>query len=157
MWNMCYHSHKKRKASLETWAALIEISVIYWNLPSGRTHRGLQKKNMAFSERNELFASDFVLTWMKETLIWFNLQRDGNKNGLPNIKNSFAATNVSSLLKYVHCQDLNLPKLRIYSSKGWRKTSQSRTLCSYSYVANTASYNNFLIIQIFRKRCAFWL
>ena len=27
---------------------------------------------------------------MKETLIWFNLQRDGTENGLPNIKYTFA-------------------------------------------------------------------
>ena len=27
---------------------------------------------------------------MKQTLIWFNLQRDETKNGLPNIKDTFA-------------------------------------------------------------------
>ena len=27
---------------------------------------------------------------MKQTLIWFNLQRDGTRNGLPNIKETFA-------------------------------------------------------------------
>ena len=27
----------------------------------------------------------FVLTWMKQTLIWFNLQRDGTGNGLYNL------------------------------------------------------------------------
>ena len=27
---------------------------------------------------------------MKQTLIWFNLQRDGNRNGLSNIKETFA-------------------------------------------------------------------
>ena len=32
----------------------------------------------------------FVLIWMKQTLIWFNLQRDGNGNGLSNIKDTFA-------------------------------------------------------------------
>ena len=32
----------------------------------------------------------FVLIWMKQTLIWFNLQRDGTGNGLPNIKDTFA-------------------------------------------------------------------
>ena len=26
---------------------------------------------------------------MKQTLIWFNLQRDGTGNGLPNIKDTF--------------------------------------------------------------------
>ena len=26
---------------------------------------------------------------MKQTLIWFNLQRDGTRNGLPNIKETF--------------------------------------------------------------------
>ena len=27
----------------------------------------------------------FVLIWMKQTLIWFNLQRHGTGNGLPNL------------------------------------------------------------------------
>ena len=27
---------------------------------------------------------------MKQTLIWFNLQTDGTKNGLPNIKETFS-------------------------------------------------------------------
>ena len=48
------------------------------------------KKNIAFPEGNKLFAGDFVLIWMKQTLIWFNLQRDGTRNGLPNIKETFA-------------------------------------------------------------------
>ena len=45
------------------------------------------KKN---HEGNKLFAGDFVLIWMKQTLIWFNLQRDGTRNGLSNIKETFA-------------------------------------------------------------------
>ena len=48
------------------------------------------KKNIAFPEGNKLFAGDFVLIWMKQTLIWFNLQRDGTRNGLSNIKKTFA-------------------------------------------------------------------
>ena len=36
------------------------------------------------------FAGDFVLIWMKQTLIWFNLQRDETRNGLSNIKETFA-------------------------------------------------------------------
>ena len=48
------------------------------------------KKNVAFPEGNKLFAGDFVLIWMKQTLIWFNLQRDGTRNGLSNIKETFA-------------------------------------------------------------------
>ena len=32
----------------------------------------------------------FVLILMKQTLIWFNLQRDGTGNGLFNIKDTFA-------------------------------------------------------------------
>ena len=47
------------------------------------------KKNMAFPEGSKLFACDFVLIWMKQTLIWFNLQRDGTRNRLSNIMESF--------------------------------------------------------------------
>ena len=48
------------------------------------------KKNIAFPEGNKLLIGDFVLIWMKQTLIWFNLQRDGTRNGLSNIKDTFA-------------------------------------------------------------------
>ena len=36
------------------------------------------------------FAGDFVLISMKQRLVWFNLQRDGTRNGLPNIKETFS-------------------------------------------------------------------
>ena len=55
------------------------------------------KKNLAFSERNirnQLFAGDFVLSWMKQTLIWFNLERDGTGTGLSNIKDTLAETHI---------------------------------------------------------------
>ena len=32
----------------------------------------------------------FVLIWMKQRLIWFNLRRDGTENGLSDIKDTFA-------------------------------------------------------------------
>ena len=32
----------------------------------------------------------FVLIWMKQVLMWFNLQRNGTGNGLFNIKDTFA-------------------------------------------------------------------
>ena len=48
------------------------------------------KKNIVFPEGNKQFAGDFVLIWMKQRLIWFNLQRDGTRNGLSNIKETFA-------------------------------------------------------------------
>ena len=65
--------------------------MLCWNLSSGPKHPGwLQKKTIALPEGNKLFAGDFVLIWMKQTLIWFNLQRDGTRNGLPNIKETFA-------------------------------------------------------------------
>ena len=35
-------------------------------------------------------SGDFVLIWMKQRLIWFNLQRDRTRNGLSNIKETFA-------------------------------------------------------------------
>ena len=49
-----------------------------------------KKKNIVFPEGNKQFAGDFVLIWTKQRLIWFNLQRDGTRNGLPNIKETFA-------------------------------------------------------------------
>ena len=48
-----------------------------------------KKKSSAFPEGISSFAGDFVLIWMKQRLIWFNLQRDETRNGLPNIKETF--------------------------------------------------------------------
>ena len=95
----------------------------------------------------------FVLIWMKQMLVWFNLERDGTKNGLSNIKDNFAESfqlqisvlhqsicifkagllsSCDGCAKYkekVHdVPDSNpntsLPNLKIYSSKRCRKTSQ---------------------------------
>ena len=50
-------------------------------------HRSL----WAFSMKGiSSFAGDFVLFWMKQWLIWFNLKRDGTRNELPNMKETFA-------------------------------------------------------------------
>ena len=55
-----FHSHKKRRDSLETRAILTEIFMLCWNLPSGSKHRRLlQKKNIDFPEGNKLLAGDF--------------------------------------------------------------------------------------------------
>ena len=35
------------------------------------------------------FAGDFCV-WMKQTMVWFNIQRDGTGNGLSNINDTFA-------------------------------------------------------------------
>ena len=51
-----------------------------------------KKKNIPFPEENKLFACDFVLIWIKQTLIWFDLQRDRTRNGLSSIKETFAET-----------------------------------------------------------------
>ena len=47
-----------------------------------------KKKFISLKEISS-FAGDFVLIWMKQRLIWFNLQRDGTRNGLSNIKETF--------------------------------------------------------------------
>ena len=48
------------------------------------------KENIAFPEGNKQLTGDFVLIWMKQRLIWLNLQRDGTRNGFYNIKETFA-------------------------------------------------------------------
>ena len=64
------------------------------------------KKYIAFPEGNKQFAGDFVLIWMKQRLIWFNLQRDGTRNGLPNIKETFAG-NLQLQMSVLH-QSMNI-------------------------------------------------
>ena len=61
---------------------------------------GMNSK-IAFPEGNKQFAGDFVLIWMKQRLIWFNLQEDGTRNGLPNIREIFAE-NLQLLLSVLH-------------------------------------------------------
>ena len=48
------------------------------------------KKTMLSLKEVSSSAGDFVLIWMKQRLIWFNLQRGGTRNGLPNVKETFA-------------------------------------------------------------------
>ena len=144
--------------------------MLCWNLPSGPKHRGWLQKNI---EGNKLFAGDFVLIWIKQTLIWFNLQRNGTRNGLSNIKKTFAESlqlqmsvlhqrmsifQSSMLVSQVHMMagqnvkkkylmyqipikmlkqhatpNSSLHNLKIYSSKGCRKTSQ-RWIYEASYL-----------------------
>ena len=122
------------------------------------------KKNIAFPKANKLFAGDFVLIWMKQTLIWFSLQKDGTRNGFSNIKETvaeklqlqmsvlhhpistfqsprlvsqvhmMAGQNIKKkypmcpipikMLKQYATPNSSLHNLKIYSSKGCRKTSQ---------------------------------
>ena len=49
-----------------------------------------KKKKLLSLKGNKQFAGNFVLIWMKQRLIWFNLQKDGTRNGLSNIKATFA-------------------------------------------------------------------
>ena len=60
------------------------------------------KKNIAFPEGNKQFADDFMLIWVKQRLIWFNLQRDGTRNGLSNIKETFAETLQLQIMSVLH-------------------------------------------------------
>ena len=75
------HSHKETN-SLETRVVLIEIFMLCWNLPSGPKH-GESLKGISCLE------VAFVLIWIKQTLIWLNLQRDVTGNGLSNTKDTF--------------------------------------------------------------------
>ena len=90
----------------------------------------------------------FVLIWMKQTLIWVNLQRDGTGNGLSNLNmhqririikaglsssyDVMAGQNIKKkylqipikMLKQRTIPNSSLHNLKIYSSKGCRKTIQ---------------------------------
>ena len=170
--------------------------MLCWNLPSGPKHQGWLQKSIAFPEESKLFAGDFVLTWMKQTLIWFSLQRDGTRNGLPKIKETFgeslqlqmpvlhqrmsifqssrlvsqfhmmAGQNVKKkylmrqipikMLKQQATPNSSLSNLKIYSSKGCRKTSQ-RWIYIASYVATYLPNTAVLNIRIFSRRYHFIL
>ena len=48
------------------------------------------KKTLFFLKETSCLQVIFMLIWMKQTLFWFILQRDGTGNGLSNIKDTFA-------------------------------------------------------------------
>ena len=48
------------------------------------------KKTVLSLKEISSFEGNFALIWMNKRLIWFNLQRDGTRNGLSNIKETFA-------------------------------------------------------------------
>ena len=64
----------------------MEIFMLCWNLPSGPKHRGWLQKNIAFQKRISWFRANLDET----NAVWFNLQRDGTRNGLSNIKETFS-------------------------------------------------------------------
>ena len=51
-------------------------------------------------------AGDFVLIWMKQRLIWFNLQRDGTRNGLSKISSLFQSSLQLQTQVYITYKDL---------------------------------------------------
>ena len=87
--NLFDHSHKKRIV-WNTGPLNRNLYVVLKFTKQPNTPGMISKKNIAFREGNKQFARDFVLIWMKQRLIWFNLQRDGTRNGLSNIKETFA-------------------------------------------------------------------
>ena len=57
---------------------------------------------------------------MKQTLIWFNLQRDGTENGLSNVKDTFVE-NFQLQMSVLH-QSMCIFKAGLSSSyEGWAK------------------------------------
>ena len=108
------------------------------------------KKTWLSLKRMSCLQVIFVLIWMKQTLIWFNLQRDGTGNGLSNLSlhqrmrifKAGLSSSYDGWSKYykekvpIMCQipikmlkqhtipNSSLHNLRIYSSKGCRETIQ---------------------------------
>ena len=64
---------------------------------------------------NKLLADDIVLIWMKQALIWLNLQKDGTSR-------KFAATNISSAPTYVYFPVFNAGLSSSYD--GWAKCKE---------------------------------
>ena len=108
------HSHKKWKDNLETRAILIEISMLKF------TEGPPKKQKHSFPWRESCLQAIFVLIWMKQVLIWFNLQRDGTGNGLSNIKDTFPES-VQLQMSVLH-QIMCIFKAGLSSSDGcWAK------------------------------------
>ena len=82
-----HHSRKKRKDSLET----LSRNLCYVDIYRAPKSPGITSKKPWVSLKGiSRLQVIFVLIWMKQTLIWLSLQRDGTGNGLYNIKDTFA-------------------------------------------------------------------
>ena len=80
------------------------------------------KKTMLSLKEVSSSAGDFVLIWIKQRLIWFNLQRGGTRNGLPNVKETFAE---NLQLKYEH-----LPRLvSQVHMMAWQNVKKKYLMC----------------------------
>ena len=101
------------------------------------------KKNIAFPEGNKLLADDFVLIWMKQALIWFNLQRDGTRNGLSNIKETFSES-LQLLMSVLH-QRMSIFQSSMLSSSydGWAKCKEKVPVSDPNQNVETRSHSKF--------------
>ena len=91
--------------SLETWAVLIEIFMLKFTEWS-KTLGMASKKTVLPLKGISSLAGDFVLIWMKQRLIWFNLQRDGTRNGLSNISSLCQSSLQLQTQVYITYKDL---------------------------------------------------
>ena len=107
-----------------------------------------------FPEENKLFACDFVLIWIKQTLIWFNLQRDGTRNGLSNIKETFAES-LQLQMSVLH-QRMSIFQSSMLVSQVHIMAGQNVKKKLASYVATLAN-TTIINIRIFSGRCHFRL
>ena len=79
-----------------------------------------------------------MLIWMKQSLIWLNLQRDGTRNGLSNIKETFEE-NLQLQISVLH-QNMSIYLPRLVSQvqsrvqyDGWAKSSYILQTGSFSW------------------------
>ena len=64
-----------------------------------------------------------VLNWMKQTLTWFNLQRDRTGNGLSNIKDTFAES-LQLQISILYQSRVSLQGCLSSSYDGWAKCAE---------------------------------
>ena len=75
---------------------------------------------MVFPKGNKLFVAVFMLIWMKQTLIWFNLHIDGTGNGLSSTKDIFAES-LQLQMSVLHQSMRIFKALKSSSYDGWIK------------------------------------
>ena len=101
----------------------------------------------------------FVLIWMRQTLIWFNLQRNGIGNGLPNINDAIAESfqlEMSVLHQIMSILQSSRPFLadswlgKMQRKSTWCVRSQSKCWNNMHFQAQiyiTSSFITFIIHQ----------
>ena len=154
-----YHSHKKRKDSLETRAVYIENPLVSWNLPNGPKHRASVLKNMASSEGDQLLAGAFPAIVGKIEAGILQIAKNWNWKWIfmcqGYIFRKIPAVNASFASKYAHLQGWPLrfgQYVKIFQSKYWNAMQEQTQVNKKRFVFEQYRQTNQRMMNVRKKQ-----